>query len=478
MRYEKAAKVFLGALWMVCVYRAVTQSITHDEALTYELYLTGPFSGIFRVFSANHHFLNTLLMYVSTSLFGLSEWSMRLPALAGAALYFAAVYRTSRHVFGASYSLLLAVGLLTLNPFILDFMVAARGYGLALGLWMWALALLLPYLDEAKGRTPRRLIEAAVALSLSVTANLVFALPAAMLAGTAIWLLRKRSAPEPVKKGRKPAPAEPSPAIYFVLPIVSMAVLFLIISPLESSGSSDFYAGASSLAESLRSLASVSLAHGGPLRQNPFTGWATDALAFFLAPVILLGALAVHAFRRNLLLLLCSTVAIGSALLLLLLHLALNMPYPLDRTRHHFLPLVSLALLGLIAAQPRREVAFAAYALSGALLCAFLLQWNVRKFLVWEYDADTREIGDRISASVPDKRPDAVRVGITWQLEPSLNFYRDKNRWTWMQPLSRTPLNQAYDYYVVALNDRPAVEGLGLKPMYQGRVSGTLLAKK
>src|SRR5258706_1103264 len=155
MRYETAAKVFLGALWVVCVYRAVTQSITHDEALTYALYLTGPFSQIFRVFSANHHFLNTLLMYFCASLFGLSEWSLRLPALAGAALYFTAVYRVSRHVFGGGYSLLLAVGLLTLNPFILDFMVAARGYGMALGLWMWAAAPLLAYLDHAHGRTPR-----------------------------------------------------------------------------------------------------------------------------------------------------------------------------------------------------------------------------------------------------------------------------------------------------------------------------------
>src|SRR5947209_6902870 len=100
MRTEHVAKVYLGALWLVCLYRAITQSIVHDEALTYQLYLAAPFGEMFHTYSANHHFLNTLLMYLSVSVFGLSEWSMRLPALAGAALYFAAVYRLARRAFG------------------------------------------------------------------------------------------------------------------------------------------------------------------------------------------------------------------------------------------------------------------------------------------------------------------------------------------------------------------------------------------
>jgi hypothetical protein len=37
MTREKAAKAFLAGLWLVCAYRAATQSIVHDEALTYQL---------------------------------------------------------------------------------------------------------------------------------------------------------------------------------------------------------------------------------------------------------------------------------------------------------------------------------------------------------------------------------------------------------------------------------------------------------
>jgi uncharacterized membrane protein len=160
------AKAYLVALWAVCVYRAVTQSIVHDEALTYQLYLVRPCPEMFRVFSANHHFLNTLLMYLCGNLFGISEWSLRLPALAGAALYFAAVYRIAHQEFGTGYTFLLAVVLLTLHPLTLDFMVAARGYGIALALWMWSLALLTAYLEHPKTRTRSQLIAAAIVLSL------------------------------------------------------------------------------------------------------------------------------------------------------------------------------------------------------------------------------------------------------------------------------------------------------------------------
>ena len=71
---ETALKVYLAAVWAVCLYRAVTQSIVHDEALTYGIYINAPFSQIFQFFDANHHFLNTLLMKLSVAIFGISEW--------------------------------------------------------------------------------------------------------------------------------------------------------------------------------------------------------------------------------------------------------------------------------------------------------------------------------------------------------------------------------------------------------------------
>jgi mannosyltransferase len=126
-----AAKALLAVLFVGCVYRAFTQPLVHDEALTYELFITGPVANIFHFFNANHHFLNSVQMRISAAIFGDSEWALRLPALGGAALYFAAIYRISVAAFGDGPKLLPATALLSLNPFVLDFPVAARGYGLA-----------------------------------------------------------------------------------------------------------------------------------------------------------------------------------------------------------------------------------------------------------------------------------------------------------------------------------------------------------
>src|SRR5688572_19438545 len=94
------AKGSLVVLWIVCAYRAATQSFVHDEALTWQLYIAGPASYLFSEFSSNHHFLNSVLMRGSAAIFGESEWALRLPNLGAAALYFFGVYRLARRVFG------------------------------------------------------------------------------------------------------------------------------------------------------------------------------------------------------------------------------------------------------------------------------------------------------------------------------------------------------------------------------------------
>src|SRR6202035_1835943 len=90
---ERVSAALLAAVFVLCVYRAATQSIVHDEALTYQLYLAGPAANLFNYFDANHHFLNTVLMRVTTSMFGFSALAMRIPALLGAALLLTALYR-------------------------------------------------------------------------------------------------------------------------------------------------------------------------------------------------------------------------------------------------------------------------------------------------------------------------------------------------------------------------------------------------
>lgn len=317
----------MGALFVICVYRAFTQSVVFDEALTWELYIAGPVDRIFHSFEANHHFLNTVLMRLVTAVLGVSAWTMRIPALAGAALYFTSVYRIARTAFGEGWTFLLAVAALSLNPFVLDFMVAARGYGMALALWMWALAVLLQVFSANDAR-PGELVQAGLALALSVTANLVFLLPAAALAGLTLYFLAKLPKPEATKKAKRADVKKAvSPTIAFLGPMAAIALVFLLLAPVEDMKLDQFYTGVASIPESLRSLATVSLAHSGPLAGVGLASWR-DVVAFGIAPVALLAGLAFGILRRNWVLLLAAGPAVFAGVALVLVHLALGRPYP------------------------------------------------------------------------------------------------------------------------------------------------------
>lgn len=172
-------------LFATNVYRAWTQSITHDEANTYEEFLTGPIARIFTTYRANNHVAQSLLSGLAVRWFGLSEFSLRLPSLLGSALYLGVVWQLSRYLYGRRWLVVLSVAALGLNPFLLDYYSAARGYGLGLAFLLWAFYELLRWLEEGAA-AGLRLYRAGIALGLAVAANLVFAVPAAALAGLAL----------------------------------------------------------------------------------------------------------------------------------------------------------------------------------------------------------------------------------------------------------------------------------------------------
>src|SRR5437667_9108184 len=118
------------ALEATIAYRAATQSITYDEAATYLKFLQGSLTDPFRQFDASNHVLFTALARGSIGAFGVSQFSLRLPSVIGAGAFFVALALVCRRVFGFGIMPILAAATVALDPFVLDFMSAARGYGL------------------------------------------------------------------------------------------------------------------------------------------------------------------------------------------------------------------------------------------------------------------------------------------------------------------------------------------------------------
>jgi hypothetical protein len=168
------------------IVRASLQSITFDEAFSY-LFFAKTLSGAGE-FSANNHVLNSLLMWVVTQVFGPSDFTLRTPALLGAALYIGVCYLLCRRI-APSFALRLGLFVcLTCNPFILDFMAAARGYSLANAFLTVAIA--IPILCRP---TAAWCGLASLALGLSFSANFSFAfVDGAAFLALLVWALRGR----------------------------------------------------------------------------------------------------------------------------------------------------------------------------------------------------------------------------------------------------------------------------------------------
>jgi hypothetical protein len=517
-REKNYALAFLALLFAVNVYRAWTQSIVHDEAYTYELFLDAPASALFERYDPNHHILYTLLAKLCVVLFGPSEFSLRLPSLAAGTLYFFTVYRLSLLLFPGAFPFVLSVLLLSLNPLLLDFLVAARGYGMALALFLYALYQLVLFLSEAGSvaRTApshRLLHRAAVALGLSIAANLTLLFPVAAL--TTLFLVALAAVERSTladsrtqKKKKKRARAtvrDPGPGffragcLHLLLPLAILMYGFFLIVPVQMAQLGNFYAGLPSPAESVENLVGLSFSHNDGLwnlNRSSALGKAWDrAIAFGLLPLIALAG-AWHWFEisrkwlhreppaerveMDAALYLTNGTLLGSCGLLVAAHYLADLPYPVDRTGLYFLPLVTLAcVLSLQILRPK-GIFGKVFALSFDVVLVifvveFAIQFNTSHFAVWRYDADTRTIVKTIEAR---ERGGArsVRVGATWQLEPSLNFYRTTWALNWMQPVDRSGPVGDYDYYVLALGDRGLMDSRHLHKLYDSPRSAVILA--
>lgn len=474
---RSAAILLLAFLFAASVYRARTQSFTADEAFTYNNYIAEPLRALLTAYDANNHVLNTWLEKLSAALFGASELTLRLPGLAGGALFLAAVFVLCRRTFGGGVLLPLSAAALALNPFTLDFLSAARGYGLALGLFLWAVEFVLRYFDQDR---PRFLFLSALALGLAVAANLTAAFPGvALVCSTSAVLLWRR-------QWRILIDA-------FLLPGLLVAFLLLAI-PLSYARPGQFYVGAPSLTAALESLVDASLFHSHPDPNFPERGFRllkhwlrTLSLSCGTAMPALCGAALLFLLRRRCqpwsgerrLAALLAATFLGTVLMLVAVHRGLGLLYPERRTGLYLIPLFWLTAFALLRpAMAHRTAAriltpvFAVFL--GLFVFQFARQWNTRYYLEWLYDSRTREIVGIIERTRDRARP-AVTVSATWPVASTVEFYKSLQGLDWLEIRSRHISKEPADYYILAGEERGAAAGLEV--VFKDEFAGVVLAR-
>ncbi len=478
--YRIATIAFLSLIFATNIYRAATQSITHDEGVTYENFVAAPWNFVFNSYDANHHVLHTILCKLFVDLLGVSPLTLRLASLLSGLLYLYLVFRTCERLFGTGWFLPLSALLLSLNPYLLDFESAARGYSMAVAFLFLGFWEMFEWLEKPE---TKRLIRAGLALGLSISANLVFAPPALGLAVTflvAAWHQRRSFKPTltVTKKGTKKETPNPFPTlgqavVRFAVPLVGITAL-IVLSPLSNSSGQQFYVGAASLRAGAESIVRDSL--------QPAPAWLITAIALAVLPALVLAAAAIAwrtASRWLASTLLDRTVMLtGGAMLLAFLavlagHLLFDVPYPEGRTGIYWIPLLTLTGLALARLWERATI-FLAVPIA-ACIAMYLAQFRVTYYADWPYDRDDHAIASLISQHKPASDRKAVVEG-SWQLEPSINFYRVSDHLDWLQEVERATPKPGADFYLLLAQDSHFVNDLKLKILFQGKQSGTILA--
>ncbi|MGE3804895.1 MAG: hypothetical protein AB7K24_09510 [Gemmataceae bacterium] len=471
------------------VYRGATQSITHDEAVTYERYVAGPFYQIVSKPDANNHVLFSLLSRATVGLCGPSVLTLRLPSLVASLFFLVVVARIGWRVWGPAATAWAAVLVLGINPFVMDYLSIARGYALALAFWAAALEQLLA---AGPMLTSWRLRRASQYLALAVLGNLTFLFAAAALVACwAVWAwrLRQDEAHETPREFRHwlwRAVVRPGAIV-----MAWLGLPLLLLKP------SHFYYGAKTFAESLRSFAQATLTHHPHAwpwnNQTASMHRLVDVVALWLLPALILGiaVLWLRAARRlcrdeidmkpeTALFYLAAGTFTLTAGLLCALHFLIGFKLPIERTGLHLVTPFFLAVLAGGAVLSAHAGAWWRQAVTaGGLLFALggLAELQTDHYRPWAFEADSRQVFEEIVARYDTASRRRVRVGAYWILVPALNFYRDTRGVDFIEKIERRydGFPPDTDIYVVAeriggkLPAEPVVE------FYHG-TGGTVLA--
>lgn len=390
------ALALFAAGWIL--FRAATQSITLDEANTFLFWVNTPDASHWSAHS-NNHVLNSTLMRLAVFLAGPSHLSLRAPALLGGFLYIAAASSLTQILSQRPLHRLLAFTCLVFNPFVMDYLVAARGYGLAAAFYLLALIQLLK-----TDSSPRAALLISICTALSFCANFSTAYANAVLWLFALWRLVLQ-------------PKQPRLLLPLILPGVAIT-LALCGHALSGYDKSHLIWGAESLSKMLLEMRDSSFDALNPQLVNPIL-YSPLALIPKFIPWLILGALAIAAFRTTepKAKLFCAPLLIPLALHWLQFQF-LGVLLPYERTSLIFVILLTLT----IAAIPNSRLATLTLALS-AIYFAGTLRHHY--FHEWSINADIR-------ASFPIILEEARRLQtreIVSDLNytPSLNVYRILN---------------------------------------------------
>lgn len=447
----KAAPILIALFTFVWIFhRAAVQSITLDEATTY-LYWVRPEGTAFWTPHSNNHILNSILMRLSVWLFGLGHLSLRLPALIGGAIYICSSFNLTRRL--APRPLLQAILLICFlwNPFVMDYMVAARGYGLALGFLGLSLAALAKVIQTPAPPIPTAaLLSISAALSFSANFSWAYATAFLWLLSTG-WLLWQSQTNRTAVLSAATIPG-------------AIIVAAICGYPLLRYPKDQLFWGTDSLLKTILELDLATFQHQAANALETFHQIAIWAIPFFLLLFFLFNK---KDWKYNF-----SIALLALVLLTTLAHWLqfryLKIPLPFERTSLFAIPVLTALFGTALTSFERRGLA-----ISGTiLLClvATLFTGTLRDtyFRQWSINADIRIAYPIIEDYC--RRTGTRKVISDLNYTPSLNVYRILSGSNYLDELAnfeKPPEGQSV-YILPAASSQPFIQSQNLKSLFKG----------
>lgn len=495
------------------IYRGNTQTIAHDEAMEYELFLDGGVSHVLG-FHPTNHVLFTLLAKPIVWVLGNREIVLRSLSVLGTFVYLLAAYLLCRRLFRLGAMLFLSMALLSLNPQVLDFMAAARGYILGLAAIAVAMYLMAVLGELGEFRPADRAWKwgcavASVSLAFSMAANLTNMVPAVCL-GFAFSAVAMGSARSLFDIGDQRLREF---VRYFFLP--GAATFFCILWPyLIQARPAHFYVGQTQAIDSLRGVFQGSLLYKWtddiyspslgalPAQAGSWQGRVTNLGVFVLLPLLLctVAAGVILARRRTSAAKsnegsccrIFGNAALGSVALIVVLHVIAGVHYPESRLCLFLIPLFTVS--GLLAAReiqirfPWLLLRTIGIAVALVVTADYALSIQTKSFRYNAYDIISRDLYRAIEKDARSRGLQEARVGGTWWYEPEINFYRVRYGAKWMLPYDvkdpsstwqtpGTPDASAYDYFVFTPANDSHLSGPRIRTIFHDdKTQATIIA--
>ncbi len=172
--------------------------------------------------------------------------------------------------------------------------------------------------------------------------------------------------------------------------------------------------------------------------------------------------------------LIAGTMALLLAMMLLN-HWVLAVPYLTCRTAIFWAPLFTLAAMLLIAT-PRKPIAIPALVFALWAVGMFAAGFTTDHYAEWKYDRNTKAVVRIIQQRNGAGRE--VRLGVHWQYEPSINFYRQRFRLDWLKPVDRRGPDGDFDYYYLGYTDTGLLAKRQLRTLFVDAEAHAVLAIK